>query len=133
MFRHLAAQGHEVVDVAYRLAPETDLLGMVGDAKRALANALRFGVEPDHIVIAGAAAGAQIALLAAYSSGEPELTPAELAGADSSVGAVVSYYGPADMRAFVNHEMGRMNTLGRPRKRERYLWRTRKRICRWVR
>ena len=37
LFRHLAAQGHVVVDVAYRLFPETDLPGMVADAKRALA------------------------------------------------------------------------------------------------
>ena len=36
LFRHLAAQGHVVVDVAYRLFPETDLPGMVADAKRAV-------------------------------------------------------------------------------------------------
>jgi hypothetical protein len=29
-FRHLAAQGHVVMDVAYRLYPETDMLGMLG-------------------------------------------------------------------------------------------------------
>src|SRR5688572_13815415 len=29
-FRHLAAQGHVIMDVAYRLHPETDMLGMVG-------------------------------------------------------------------------------------------------------
>src|SRR4029453_7560441 len=37
LFRHLAAQGHLVVDVAYRLFPETDLPGMVADTKRAVA------------------------------------------------------------------------------------------------
>ena len=37
LFRHLAAQGHVIVDVAYRLFPETDVPGMVGDAKRAVA------------------------------------------------------------------------------------------------
>ena len=36
-FNHLTAQGHTVVDVAYRLLPEVDLRGMVGDAKRAVA------------------------------------------------------------------------------------------------
>lgn len=36
-FRHLAAQGQVVVDVAYRLFPETDIPGMVEDAKRAVA------------------------------------------------------------------------------------------------
>jgi acetyl esterase/lipase len=32
LFRHLAAQGHVIMDVAYRLYPETDIPGMVGDA-----------------------------------------------------------------------------------------------------
>jgi len=115
-FRHLVAQGHVVMDVAYRLAPDADLVGMVGDAKRAIvwmeANGSRYGAAPDRIVVSGASAGGQIALLAAYSSGEPEFTPAELAGADTSVLGVVSYYGPADMRAFVNHEVGRLITSG---------------------
>ena len=48
-FRHLAAQGHVVMDVSYRLAPEADLLGMVGDVKRSVAwlkaNAARYGVD----------------------------------------------------------------------------------------
>jgi len=35
-FRHLAAQGHVVMDVAYRMCPEVDIYGMVGDVKRAI-------------------------------------------------------------------------------------------------
>jgi acetyl esterase/lipase len=115
-FRHLVAQGYVVMDVAYRLAPDADLIGMVGDAKRAIvwmkANGSRYGATSDRIVISGASAGGQIALLAAYSSGEPELTPAELMGADTSVLGVVSYYGPTDMRAFVNHEVGALIKSG---------------------
>ena len=30
-FRHMVAQGHTVMDVAYRLCPEVDIYGMVGD------------------------------------------------------------------------------------------------------
>jgi acetyl esterase/lipase len=37
VFRHLAAQGHVVMDVAYRLYPETDIPGMVCDVNRAVA------------------------------------------------------------------------------------------------
>ena len=37
LFRHLAAQGHVIMDVAYRLCPEVDIYGMVGDVKRAVA------------------------------------------------------------------------------------------------
>jgi acetyl esterase/lipase len=115
-FGHLAAQGHVVMDVSYRLAPEADLFGMVGDVKRAVAwmrsNAARYGVDPQRVVAGGASAGGQIAMLAAYSPGVPEFTPAELAGTDTSVHGVVSYYGPADMRAYVNHEIGRFSGTG---------------------
>jgi len=49
-FRHLVAQGHTVMDVAYRLCPEVDIHGMIGDVKRAIAwmkdNASRYGVDP---------------------------------------------------------------------------------------
>ncbi len=55
LFRHLAAQGHVVMDVAYRLYPEVELMGMLGDVKRAVAwmkaNAGRFDVDPARIVV----------------------------------------------------------------------------------
>jgi acetyl esterase/lipase len=115
-FRHLAAQGHVVMDVSYRLAPEADLVGMVGDVQRSVvmmkANASRYGVDPRHIVIGGASAGAQIAMLAAYSATEAAFTPPDLVGADTSVRGVVSYYGPADMRVYVNHEIGKFSRTG---------------------
>ena len=37
LFRHLAAQGHVIMDVSYRLCPEVDIYGMIGDVKRAVA------------------------------------------------------------------------------------------------
>jgi acetyl esterase/lipase len=67
LFRHLAAQGH----VAYWLFPETDLPGMVADAKRALAwmkhHAADLQVRPDRVVVAGGSAGGHLGLLAAYA------------------------------------------------------------------
>jgi acetyl esterase/lipase len=100
-FRHLVAQGHVVMDVAYRLCPETDVVGMVGDAKRAVAwmkaHAVEYGAHADRIVLMGASAGAHIALLAAHAFDEPRLTPPELRGVDTRVMAVVSYYGIPDM------------------------------------
>ena len=81
-FRHLVAQGHTVMDVAYRLIPEVDIYGMVGDAKRAVAwmkaNAEHYGVNPEKIVLGGGSAGGHIALLAGYTPEHPELTPDEL-------------------------------------------------------
>jgi acetyl esterase/lipase len=107
LFRHLAAQGHVVVDVAYRLFPEADVPGMVADAKRAVAWVTRhtadLQVQPDRIVLAGGSAGGHLALLAAYAPEDPTLTPAELAGSDPSVCAVVSLYGQADLEAMYHH------------------------------
>lgn len=107
IFRHLAAQGHVVMDVAYRLAPETDMAGMVADVKRALVwmktHAAEYRVDPDKIVLMGSSAGGQLSLLAAYAPDHPLMTPPELAGADLSVRAVVSVYGPIDLTACYFH------------------------------
>ena len=102
-FRHLAAQGHTVMDVAYRLCPEVDIYGMIGDVKRAIAwmkaNASRYGVDPEKIVLGGGSAGGHLALLAAYAPQHPELTPEDVEIADLSVSGVISYYGPMDILA----------------------------------
>jgi acetyl esterase/lipase len=107
LFRYLAAQGHVIMDVAYRLFPETDLPGMVADTKRAVAwvqhHAADLQIEPDRIVLAGGSAGAHLALLAAYVPDDPALTPAELTGADPRVCGVVSLYGQADLAAHYDH------------------------------
>jgi acetyl esterase/lipase len=106
-FRHLAAQGHVVMDVAYRLCPETNIVGMVADAKRAVAwmkeHSTEFGVDAERIVLCGGSAGAHVALLAAYSNTEHRLTPEDLLKVDTSVRAVVSYYGVPDLRAYAHH------------------------------
>jgi acetyl esterase/lipase len=96
-----------VVDVAYRLFPETDLPGMVADTKRALAwvkdHAADLQIRPDRIVVAGGSAGGHLALLAAYAPDDPALTPAELASSDPRVCGVVSLYGQADLAAHYHH------------------------------
>ena len=116
-FRHLAAQGHTVMDVAYRLIPEVDIYGMVGDAKRAVAwikaNADRYGVDPEKIVLGGGSAGAHIALLAGYTPEHPELTPEELKHTDLSVCGMIAYYGPTDLLAGYQH-MNLQKTVNLP-------------------
>lgn len=106
-FRQLTDQGHMVMDVGYRLCPEVDIYGMVGDVKRAVAwlktNAGQYHVNPERIVLGGASAGAHLAMLAAYTPDHPELTPPDVQGYDLSVRAVVSYYGPTDLRAVYKH------------------------------
>jgi acetyl esterase/lipase len=102
-FHHLAALGHTVMDVAYRLCPEVDIYDMMGDVKQAVAwmkrNASQYGVDPNKIVLGGGSAGCHLALLAAYAPQQPEFTPQELADVDLSACGVISYYGPSDLRA----------------------------------
>jgi acetyl esterase/lipase len=118
LFRHLVSQGHVVMDVAYRLCPEVDIHGMIGDVKRAIAwikdNASRYQVNPERIVLAGGSAGGHLALLAAYTPDAPALTPQELQGRNLSVRAVVSYYGPTDLRACYEH-LDEKRTIGLPK------------------
>lgn len=101
-FRHLAAQGHVIVDLAYTLAPKAQLEAMVADVKRAIAwvktHAAELGVNPARVVLMGASAGGHLALLAAYTPNDPRLQPADVT-VDTSVRAVVSYYGPTDMES----------------------------------
>ena len=117
-FRQLANQGHVIMDVAYRLCPEVDIHGMVGDVKRAVAwmkaNAGRYGVHPERIVLGGGSAGGHLALLAAYTPHHSLLTPPDLQGCDLSVRAVVSYYGPTDLRACYEY-LDQKRLVGIPR------------------
>lgn len=103
LFRHLTRQGHIVMDISYRLVDETDIFGMVDDVKRAVAwmkdHAIGYGVDPEKIVLAGASNGGNLALLAGYTAGHPHMTPDDV-HADTSVLAVVAYYGVHDWPAF---------------------------------
>jgi len=102
-FRHLVAQGHVVMDVAYRLCPEVDIYGMISDVKHAVAwmkeNASRYGVDPEKIVYGGGSAGGHLALLAGYTPEHPAFTPEELKDTNLSVCGIVSYYGQTDLLA----------------------------------
>lgn len=91
------------MDVAYRLCPEVDIYGMIGDVKRAVAwmkkNATRFEVNPTKIILGGGSAGCHLAMLAAYTPTLEEFTPIDLKYEDLSVRGVISLYGPSDLHA----------------------------------
>ena len=112
--RAFAAAGFTVVDVAYRLAPKfpfpagiedvTCLLGRVRERSAEL------GIDPARAALLGRSAGAEIALVAAYTlgappaggaAGSPLTGPCKAAvGAEGSVDAVqavISLYGPTDL------------------------------------
>ena len=105
--RVLAGAGHVVMDVAYRMCPETDITGMIGDAWRAVAwmrgHAVEYGVDPERIVLGGTSAGGHISILAAYMTNRTEVVPPELAGCDLSVSGVIAISAPLDMRAILRH------------------------------
>jgi acetyl esterase/lipase len=86
---YLASIGYNVAAINYRLAPAHQNPAPVEDVHTAI-NYLRQHAEGLHIdtnnfVLLGRSAGAQIALLTAYTLHEPGLK------------AVIDYYGPADM------------------------------------
>jgi acetyl esterase/lipase len=98
--RALARAGHVVVDVRYRLAPANRFPAPIADVKcllgRLRERAAEFALDPGRGALLGRSAGGEIALVAAYSAGDPRLPPA-CAVDDAPVSAVVSLYGPTDL------------------------------------
>ena len=98
--RALARAGHVVVDVRYRLAPANRFPAAVADVKcllgRLRERAAELAIDPRRGALLGRSAGGQVALMAAYSAGDPRLPPA-CAVEDAPVSAVVSVYGPTDL------------------------------------
>ncbi len=97
---YFATRGYVVYDVEYRLAPEFPYPAALEDVECALGwvrrHAAEDGVDPDRVALLGRSAGAHLALLAAYRAGRDAVpTGCE---APASVRAVVSLYGPTDLR-----------------------------------
>jgi acetyl esterase/lipase len=86
---YLAQKGYNVAALNYRLAPKYQTPAPVEDIKNALAylkmHAAELHIDTTNFVLLGRSAGAQIALLAAYTLHEPDLK------------GVIDFYGPADM------------------------------------
>jgi acetyl esterase len=96
----LSEQGYVVFSIDYRLAPPPRWQDAPGDVKCAVGwvkeNAESYGVDPDRIALMGKSAGGHLSLLAAYTEGNPRLPPSCETG-DTSVAAVVGFYGPTDL------------------------------------
>jgi acetyl esterase/lipase len=86
---YLAGVGYNVAAITYRLAPKYLTPAPVEDVHAAIAylrnHAAGLYIDTNNFVLLGRSAGAQVALLAAYTLHEPGLK------------AVIDYYGPADM------------------------------------
>lgn len=92
--------GYEVFDVEYRMAPPVRWLDEIGDVKSALGwlatHAKEYHVDPTRISLMGCSAGANLALLAAYSTGNADLPPSTDVIAPS-VRCEINIYGPTDL------------------------------------
>ena len=106
-FRHLARQGHVILDIDYSISEDTPIEEMVRETKQALLwlkrHAREYGIDADNIVLMGGSAGAHLALLCAYTPGHPAFRPHNISG-DEHVRGVIAYYPPVDF-----HELYRNN------------------------
>jgi acetyl esterase len=116
----LAKKGYVVFSIDYRLADYGP--GYVprwqdatGDVKCAVGwvkeNADRYGVDPDRIALMGRSAGGHLALLAAYTEGDPRLPPS-CGVRDTGVAAVAAFYSLTDQMRF--DEMAMQSPWWRP-------------------
>ena len=87
---YLAARDHVVVSMNYRLAPQWPFPAARDDVLAAIAyvktHAADIGIDPTRLALLGRSAGGQLALLAAYTAGDP------------AIRGVVSLYGPTDLK-----------------------------------
>jgi acetyl esterase/lipase len=100
--RRLADLGLTVFDVEYRTAPQPNWRVAVADVKCAIgwikghASTPHWNVDPAKVALLGRSAGGHLALMAAYTAGDPELPPSCETG-DTSVDAVAALYAPTDL------------------------------------
>jgi len=92
---YLAARDYVVASINYRLAPKWRFPAGRDDVLAAIAYLKvyggQMGLDPTRLVLVGRSAGGQLALLAAYTAGEP------------AIKGVVSIYGPTDLRFGYEH------------------------------
>ncbi|HYG57652.1 MAG TPA: alpha/beta hydrolase [Symbiobacteriaceae bacterium] len=86
---YLAGRGFLTAAMDYRLSPVHRFPAAVEDVKAAIAyikqHAQELGADPERMVLLGRSAGGQVAVLAAYTAGDP------------AIRGVVSFYGPFDL------------------------------------
>jgi acetyl esterase/lipase len=86
---YLALKGYNIASINYRMAPKWQTPAPVEDIANALkylkAHSAELHIDTNKFILLGRSAGAQIALLAAYTLH------------DKSIKGVIDFYGPADM------------------------------------
>ncbi len=100
---HLPAAGYSIFSIDYRLAPAHPYPAAVEDVRSAIrfvrAHAERFRVAPDRIAIAGASAGGHLVALVGTTPCSGPVGP-EASGC--GVRTVIDFFGPVDLRGWIN-------------------------------
>jgi len=98
--RWLNQLGYEVFDVDYRMPPPERWRDEIGDVTAAVgwvaAHAADYNVDLARITMMGESAGGRLAMLAAYSMGDPQLPPSTDVQ-PIAIRSVVDLYGPTEM------------------------------------
>lgn len=96
-------QGYAVVNVSYRLSDEAKWPAQIYDAKAAIrfvrANAKKYQLDADKIVVWGNSAGGHLAEMLAATNNNPKMEDLSMGNlmASSAVQGVVAWYGVADI------------------------------------
>src|SRR3569832_606711 len=104
----LAGHGYTVFDVQYRVAPQPNWKTATGDVKCAVgwikqhASSPDWNIDPRQLTLQRRTAGGHLALLTAYTPGDPKLPPT-CDAPDTAVESVIDYYGPADLAWGYDH------------------------------
>ena len=98
-FLHGLNRGFAVISCGYRLMPEVNYPENLYDVKAALRfigkHGSEYNLDTNHLVIAGASAGAHLAMMTAFTQGVPSFEGAEIDNAPV-IRAVIDQFGPTD-------------------------------------
>jgi acetyl esterase/lipase len=93
----LAEAGYVAVSIDYRLGDAAwpqNLLDCKNAVRFLRSKAGEFGLDPDRLAVAGGSAGGHLALMVAYTTGQPDLEPAQpYPDQSSAVRCVINMYG----------------------------------------
>ena len=100
MLNWFARKGFAVVSVQYRNSDEGTFPVQIQDVKEAIRFLRRhheqYGIDPQHIAIAGESAGGHLATLAAYAQNISAFSIGDWLDENENVQALINWYGPSD-------------------------------------
>lgn len=107
IIEEVAARGYVVASPTYRLAPKHKFPAQIEDARTAVrflrSNAKKYNLDPDKIAAGGFSAGGHLALLIGTADKKSFENP-EYPEQSSRVQAVISFFGPTDLRLYAASE-----------------------------